>query len=144
MKKHLKYIEMKKEHIEEVLKLWTSTNGIYLHKNGEDSKEGIILFLNRNPGFSFITLNNENKIVGALLCGHDGRRGFIHHLAVDKEYRKQGIANKLINLSIIKLKKEGIKKVALFVLKEQKNAQKFYKHNNWNKEDFVLLYSKII
>jgi len=138
------FAEMKKEHINKVLDLWKNTEGIYLHKNGEDTEQGINIFLDRNPGFSFIAINDKNEIIGALLCGHDGRRGLIHHLAVNKNYRKQGVANKLLNLSINKLKKINIKKVMLFVLKDRPEAQEFYKHNKWLNEDIVLLFTKII
>ncbi|OHD50701.1 MAG: hypothetical protein A2015_01515 [Spirochaetes bacterium GWF1_31_7] len=130
--------------IPNVLKLWSLSEGVFLHTNGEDSEEGIALYLERNPGFSYIAKNNENKIIGAVLSGHDGRRGLIHHLAVDEKYRKNGIANKLMSLSIEKLKREKIKKVLLFVLNNNIEAIKFYDYNNWIQEETVGLYSKIL
>ncbi|HBS58000.1 MAG TPA: GNAT family N-acetyltransferase, partial [Firmicutes bacterium] len=108
-----------KEACEEVLRLWRNTEGICLHENGEDTVEGITYYLERNPGYSFIAKDND-KIIGALLCGHDGRRGFIHHLAVDKQYQKRKIGKTLLQMSIERLKKENIRKCILFVLK--KNA----------------------
>jgi ribosomal protein S18 acetylase RimI-like enzyme len=144
MKSNLFIEEMKEKHINDVINLWENTEGISLHENGEDNISGIITFINRNPGLSFIVKNMENEIVGTLLCGHDGRRGYIHHLAVDNKYRKMGIANEMLNKSLEKLKLLDIKKVALFVLKDNINAQLFYEHNRWKKEDIVDVYSKIL
>jgi len=135
---------MEEKHINDVINLWKNTEGIYLHENGEDSISGINIFINRNPGLSFIVKNIKNEIVGSLLCGHDGRRGYIHHLAVDNKYRKVGIAKEMIYRSLEKLKSLGIKKVALFVLKDNIDAQLFYEHNCWKKEDIVNVYSKIL
>ena len=136
--------EMEEKHINDVINLWKNTEGIYLHENGEDSVNGIITFINRNPGLSFIANNIKNEIVASILCGHDGRRGYIHHLAVDNRYRKMGIAKAMMNKSLEELKSLNIKKVALFVLKDNINAQLFYEHNCWKKEDIVNVYSRIL
>jgi putative acetyltransferase len=136
--------EMEEKHINDVINLWKNTEGISLHKNGEDNINGIITFINRNPGLSLIAKNTKNEIVGSLLCGHDGRRGYIHHLAVDNKYRRMGIAKEMINKSLEKLKLLDIKKAALFVLKDNINAQLFYEHNCWKKEDIINVYSKIL
>jgi len=144
MKKNISYYEMKKSDIQNVLELWSSTEGVYLHTNGEDNKEGIALYLDRNRGFSHIAKNENNKIIGAVLCGHDGRRGIIYHLAVDDKYRKLGIGNKLMDLSIEQLRKSDIKKILLFVLTDNLEAIKFYEYNKWVKEETVGMFSKII
>ena len=75
MESNLFIEEMEEKHINDVINLWKNTEGISLHENGEDSINGIITFINRNPGLSFIVKNMGNEIVGSLLCGHDGRRG---------------------------------------------------------------------
>ncbi len=139
-----KILPMKKQNITEVIQFWKSIDGIFLQETGEDSEESISLYLERNPDFSFIAVNSQNQIIAAVLCGHDGRVGFFHHLGVNKNYRNKGIANKLIDTSMEKLKISGIKKAALFVLKDRKEAQEFYQHNKWNKVDIVYIYSKII
>ena len=144
MENNLIIEEMEEKHINDVINLWKNTEGIYLHENGEDSISGINIFINRNPGLSFIVKNIKNEIVGSLLCGHDGRRGYIHHLAVDNRYRKMGIAKAMMNKSLEELKSLNIKKVALFVLKDNINAQLFYEHNCWKKEDIVNVYSRIL
>ncbi|MCP4137442.1 MAG: GNAT family N-acetyltransferase [bacterium] len=126
----------------EVLDLWRSIDGIYLHENGEDSVEGIGRYIARNRGLSFIA-KKDNKIIGAVLCGHDGRRGIIHHLGVEEDFRMLGIAKKLLELSGAKLQEIGIKKSFLFVLKENPDAQSFYEQNGWIRENIVFVYSKM-
>jgi putative acetyltransferase len=144
MESNLFIEEMEEKHINDVINLWKNTEGVTLHENGEDSINGLIIFINRNPGLSFIAKNMGNEIVGSILCGHDGRRGYIHHLAVDNKYRKVGIAKEMINKSLGKLKSLNIKKAALFVLKDNVDAQLFYEYNCWKKEDIVNVYSKIL
>lgn len=139
----IEYSLFEKEDCIEVLNFWRNIDGIYLHQNGEDSEEGITAYLDRNPGLSFIA-KSEDKIVGAILCGHDGRRGFIHHLAVHQNYRKQNIGNHLMEMSLSKLKEVGIRKCVLFVLKENPEAESFYKHLNWQKETIINMYSQLL
>ncbi len=92
------YTLLTPERVEEVISFWKQVQGVHLHENGEDTKEGIEAYLNRNPDCSYLAVDNGN-IVGALLAGHDGRRGFINHLAVAEEYRKQGIGTHLLYLA---------------------------------------------
>lgn len=87
---------------DEVINLWSKIEGIYLHSNGEDSVEGIKAYLDRNPGFSFVA-EHQGHIIGAVLCGHDGRRGFIHHLAVHKNYQRKNIGKTLLTMSLEQL-----------------------------------------
>lgn len=139
----ISYDVFNQEACEEVLDLWRNTEGVCLHENGEDTVEGIANYLDRNPGFSFIAKYNE-KIIGALLCGHDGRRGFIHHLAVDKHFQKMNIGKTLIDMSLNQLRMANIHKTALFVLKENGKAKEFYKHLNWNEEKIVEVFTTIL
>lgn len=127
----------------EALEFWANVPGVQLHKNGEDSIEGIAAYLERNPGFSFVAVSG-GQIVGAILCGHDGRRGIIHHLAVDSRFRRQGIGKRLLRLSVEQLKACNIKKSFLFVLKENDIGEAFYKSLYWREEDGVKIYAKII
>lgn len=132
-----------KEDCKEVLEFWSNIPGIYLHNNGEDSIEGITAFLERNPSCSF-TARLDNKIIGAIMCGHDGRRGLIHHLAVDTQYRRLGIGKKLLQLSIEQLQAIGIKKCALFVLNGNNLGEAFYKSLDWKEENIVKIYAKVL
>lgn len=96
---------------EGVYQLWISTPGMGI-RSVDDSKEGIEKYLNRNPETCFIA-ESENEIIGVILSGHDGRRGYIHHTAVNTTYRMQGIGRVLVNAATEALKDQGINKVAL-------------------------------
>jgi N-acetylglutamate synthase len=139
----IRFEQFTEKDVKEVLALWKSISGIYLHNNGEDAEEGIILYLRRNAGFSHVAKIN-NRIIGALMCGHDGRRGLIHHLGVDQNYRKMGIAKELLNLALEKLRAVDIRKCVLFVLKENEAARKFYEHIGWVDEQKADIYSLLL
>ncbi|MFL0195699.1 GNAT family N-acetyltransferase [Clostridium sp. WILCCON 0269] len=110
---------------EEVYQLWTNTPGMGM-RSVDDSKEGIEKYLNRNPETCFIA-EFENKIIGVILSGHDGRRGYIHHTAVNATVRKQGIGTALVNAATEALKKQGINKVALVAFRTNKLGNSFWK-----------------
>jgi ribosomal protein S18 acetylase RimI-like enzyme len=137
------YRALNKEDCKDVLSFWSNAPGVRLHKNGEDSVAGISAYLDRNPGFSFIA-ECDGQIVGAILCGHDGRRGYIHHLAVDSGYRRMGIGKKLLRLSVEQLKASNIKKTVLFLLKENDIGETFYKTLLWKEEDSVKIFAKVL
>ena len=125
------------------LLFWKCLDGVHLHNNGEETVEEISKYLDRNPGLSYVAVSNGN-IVGAILCGHDGRRGYMNHLGVSQQYRNCGIGKHLIKLAEEQLKKIGIKKEALFVLCENKAAQSFYEHICWKEESMIKVYGKLI
>jgi putative acetyltransferase len=77
--------------------LWSRTPGVGL--STADNREQVIGFLQRNPGMSFVATTG-GKVVGTVLCGHDGRRGLIHHLVVDAEHRRRGVASRLVNRAL--------------------------------------------
>ena len=132
-----------KKECQEVLSLWRNTPGVHLHDNGEDSVEGIIAYLERNPGLSFVA-RRAGKIVGAVICGHDGRRGIVHHLAVDLQFRKMGIGKTLLQMCIEQLREIKIKKCLLFVLKDNIEAETFYRSLHWQEETIVKVYTTVI
>lgn len=133
---------MKIDDYEEIYKLWTSTNGMGL-RSMDDSKEGISKFLNRNPSTNFVAIK-DNKIVGVILCGHDGRRAYIYHTAVKENYRKQGIGNALIEAVYKALENEGINKVALVVFKTNEKGNAFWKAQGWEERVDLNYYNKVI
>jgi ribosomal protein S18 acetylase RimI-like enzyme len=112
------------EDYDRVNQLWKSTQGMGM-RSLDDSYEGIEKFLKRNPATNFIA-QVENNIVGVILCGHDGRRGYIYHTAVNIEYRGRGIGRTLVNAVINALKKEDINKVALVVFSSNDLGNKFW------------------
>ncbi len=110
--------------------LWMNTKGLGL-TNIDDSENGIRKYLNRNPSTCFVA-EEGNNIVGVILAGHDGRRGFIYHMAVDAKLQRQGIGKDLLNHAQHALRKEGIPKVALVALIDNKVGNAF-----WEKEGFL-------
>jgi ribosomal protein S18 acetylase RimI-like enzyme len=114
---------------DQMMKLWTSSGGVGL---GEaDSKGNITRYMARNPGLSFVAFDAD-QLVGAALCGHDGRRGFIHHLAVQQTYRHQGIGKTLANRCLDALKAAGIDKCHLFVFSINFEARAFWEEIGWS------------
>ncbi len=97
----------------EVYALWLSCKGMGLNSL-DDSEQGISRFLERNPMSCFIA-ESDNKIVGAILAGNDGRRGYIYHTAVNPDHRNKGIARGLVNTALKALEALGINKAALVV-----------------------------
>lgn len=123
---------------DEVAHLWANTDGVGL-RDFEDSCEGIASYLDRNCGMSFVA-RRDGKLVGAVLCGHDGRRGCIYHLAVASEYRRQGIGKTLLNRSISELRAAGIRKCNIVVFKTNSSGQEFWRKLNWNgREDLMFM-----
>ena len=98
----------------------------------DDSKEGIEKYLKRNPTTSFVAVCDE-KVVGVLLCGHDGRRGIIQHACVSPDFRRLGIGQKLVELGLDALKAEGINKVLLVAFKKNEGGNAF-----WESQGFTL------
>ncbi len=121
---------------DEVYALWMSCTGMGLN-NLDDSKDGIDKFLKRNPDTCFIA-EIENKIVGVIIAGNDGRRGYIYHTAVAPQYRRHGIAFKLVNTAMEALKQCGINKVALVVFDRNENGNAFWQKLGFTvREDLV-------
>ncbi|GAA0771903.1 GNAT family N-acetyltransferase [Clostridium subterminale] len=135
----MKIAEMKTSNYEDVFKLWTSTTGMGL-RNLDDSKEGIEKFLMRNPTTNFIA-KEDGKIIGSILCGHDGRRGYIYHTAVDIRYRGRGIGKKLVNSVINALKREGINKATLVVFTNNEIGNEFWRSIGWEKRENLNSYN---
>lgn len=109
---------------EKVYQLWTNTPGMGM-RSLDDSKEGISKYLDRNPETCFVA-ESDDRIIGVILSGHDGRRGFIHHTAVDIAARRQGIGTALLNAATEALKKQGINKVALVAFRTNETGNSFW------------------
>jgi ribosomal protein S18 acetylase RimI-like enzyme len=109
---------------EGLYELWLNTPGMGM-RSMDDSKQGIEKYINRNPETCFVA-ETQNKIVGAILSGHDGRRGYIYHTAVDSSVRHQGIGTKLVNSAIKALKEQGINKAALVAFQTNELGNSFW------------------
>ena len=127
---------------EGIFHLWVNTEGMGL-RSLDDSKDGISMFLERNPHTNFVVLDDD-KIIGAILCGNDGRRGYIYHTVVEDKYRKQGIATRLIETAVAALQNEGITRVCLNVMETNEQGKAFWQKRGWEKKDFLGFYSKSI
>src|SRR5271157_2498358 len=108
--------------------LWKRTEGIGLSQ--ADEPRNVASFLARNPGLSFVA-EEEGRIVGAVLCGNDGRRGFLHHLAVEKSRRRSGIGRSLVERCLSVLASAGLRKCHLFVLADNVEGQRFWRTIGW-------------
>lgn len=126
-------IKMTISDYEEAYKLWTNTEGMGL-RSLDDSKEGIYKFLKRNQNTNYIC-RDKNKLVGVILCGNDGRRGYIYHTLVHPNYRMKGIGKQLVKNVILSLEKENINKVALVVYANNTKGNAFWKNLNFIKRD---------
>lgn len=134
--------EMTMDDYEALFDLWVSVPNMGL-RSLDDSREGIERFLKRNPGTSFVAYE-EDRLTGAILCGHDGRRGYIYHTVVRPEYRKRGIASSLIEKAEKALQEEGITRVCLNVMETNEPGKQFWIGKGWEKKDFLGFYSKSI
>ena len=124
------------------LTLWKSSEGIGL--SSADEPQYIAGYLARNPGMSFTAWDGET-LVGAVLCGHDGRRGYLHHLAVDRAYRGQGIGRALVDRCHAALQALGIEKVHIFVYRDNEAALAFWKGAYYvEREELVLLSATLV
>ncbi|MDF2959261.1 MAG: family N-acetyltransferase [Paenibacillus sp.] len=130
--------EMTIHDYDRAIHLWKRTEGMAL--SDADSRESINDYLNRNAGMSFVYTNNE-QIIGTILCGHDGRRGYIYHVAVDPEYRGQSIGKQLVESSLSKLKLAGIAKCHIMVIEDNEIGNLFWDKMGWTRRDGILLYS---
>lgn len=114
----------------DVYNLWLSCKGMGLN-NLDDSRNGIEKFLKRNPDTCFVA-EIDSKIVGSILTGNDGRRGYIYHTAVSPDYQRQGIGKQLADKAMRSLESIGINKVSLVVFDKNKNGNAF-----WEKQGFT-------
>ncbi len=121
---------MRAEDYDEVLALWRSCAGIGL--SDSDSRPAIEAYLVRNPGVSAIARDAGGRLVGAVLCGDDGRRGYLHHLAVSPAARRQGIAARLLDHCFARLASRGIPKCNIFVFRANAEGLAFWEHAGWS------------
>ncbi len=121
-----------------VVDLFRDTEGMTFRT--ADSPESTRRYLERNPGLSFVAEENE-QIVGFIMAGHDGRRGYLQHLFVLPEHRRHGIANTLLDTALTALAEIGIYKSHLFVMKDNASAQDFWETQACERRDDVVMYS---
>ena len=130
------------EDYDEVYKLWKKIRGFGI-RSIDDSKEGVARFLKRNPTTSVVA-EKDGRIVGSILCGHDGRRGCLYHVCVDEDYRRHGIGKRMVVFAMKALKEEKINKVSLIAFAQNNVGNAFWNTIGWterldlNYYDFTL------
>ena len=125
---NIKLRVMEIDDYDKIYALWKVSEGLVL--NSDDSRESIHHFLDRNEGLSFVAMINE-EIIGAALCGYDGRHGYIHNLSVAKEHRKKGIGKSLVGRCMFELIKLGVHRCHLYVESGNKGGINFWKKLGW-------------
>ncbi len=121
-----------------VYKLWKKIHGFGI-RSIDDSREGIERFIKRNPNTSIVA-EVDGKIVGSILCGHDGRRGCFYHVCVDENYRRRGIGKTMVVHAMEELKREHINKVSLIAFTKNDVGNAFWNQIGWTKRQDLNYY----
>ncbi len=125
----------------EAYNLWKVSQGIGL--SDADTRQAIQRYLKHNPGMSFVA-RVDGQLAGAVLSGTDGRRGYLHHLAVAKSYRKLGLGKQLVKHCIDALGKAGITRCHIFVYHENKTGKVFWEQTGWFERNDLEIMSRDI
>lgn len=119
--------------------LWRESDGVGL--SDADTREGTEAFLARNPGLSSVATCGD-RIVGAVLCGHDGRRGYLSHLAVSREHRRRGIGRALADRTVDLLANAGIDKCHIVVFRANEDAVAYWRATGWTERTELSMFSR--
>src|SRR5438067_11463363 len=131
----MKTREFRIEDYDAAVKLWNRVEGLDVAEG--DDRETIRRFLDRNRELSRIATDGAT-IVGAVLCGHDGRRGYVYHLAVDPKYHGQGVGRRLIDECLAGLKRAGLERANILVAKDNPRGREFWRRCGWEDLDGAL------
>jgi len=123
------YLPMKAGDLESVIDLWRRTEGVGL--NESDTPEQLLLYLDRNPNLSLVARDGA-RLVGAVLCGHDGRRGYLNHLAIIPAYRGRGIGRTMVETCLASLSTLGILKCNVFLYVNNGPGEQFWRRCRWS------------
>ena len=133
---------MQTQDYDQVYALWMSIRGFSI-RSIDDSREGVARFLRRNPDTSVVAVA-DGRVVGAILCGHDGRRGCLYHVCVREEYRMHGIGKAMVVAFMNALKKEGISKVSLIAFTANDVGNAFWKQIGWTRREDLNYYDFVL
>ncbi len=122
--------------------LWMTIKGFAI-RSIDDSREGVEKFIRRNPSTSAVAVEN-GEIVGAILCGHDGRRGCFYHVCVMEKYRRHGIGKKMASFCMEALKEEGINKVSLIAFTQNDIGNAFWNKVGWTRREDLNYYDFVL
>lgn len=130
------------EDYEGVYALWMSIKGFAI-RSIDDSKEGVARFLLRNQDTSVVAVE-DGRIIGAILCGHDGRRGCLYHVCVRQECRRKGVGKAMVVFCMEKLKAEQISKVSLIAFTANDIGNAFWRRIGWTKREDLNYYDFVL
>lgn len=131
-------LPMSIEDYDEVIALWRASEGVGLSR--ADERPAIERFLQRNPGLCFVA-RDSGRLVGAVICGTDGRRGYLHHMAVASESRRQGVGGRLAEACLSALRAQDIDKCHLFVFAANRSAREFWARIGWKERVELVIMS---
>ncbi len=137
-KSEIQFREMCIGDYSQVRALWMTIRGFGI-RSLDDSREGVERFIRRNPATSVVALD-QGRVVGAVLCGHDGRRGCFYHVCVHEAYRKKGIGKAMAVFAMKALQKEQINKVSLIAFKSNEVGNRFWRSVGWTFRDDLNYY----
>jgi len=126
---------------DEALRLWQTAEGVGLSES--DTRAAIASYLKRNPRMSFVARDGKES-VGAVLCGHDGRRGCLYHLAVAPTHRRKGIGTKLVTRCLAALKRAHIQRCNIFVYNHNADGERFWRRKGWKKRADLCMAQKYL
>lgn len=133
---------MKIEDYDQVYELWNAIKGFVI-RSVDDSYEGVAAFIKRNPTTSVVAVE-DGKIVGSILCGHDGRRGCLYHVCVHPDYRLRGIGKSMVVFAMEALRKEHISKVSLIAFTQNDIGNAFWKTIGWKRREDLNYYDFVL
>ena len=129
------------EDLAAVTALWNDTDGVGM--NESDDPQQLRAFLARNPGLSLVA-RDSSRLIGAVLCGHDGRRGFLYHLAVLPEYRKRGVGRAMVDQCLDRLGALGLLRCNILMYVDNHTGEQFWKRGGWYDRSELKLMQKDI
>ncbi len=124
----IRIVPMTLAHHAEAYALWEAAEGVGV--SDADQRANIARYLERNPGMSQVALEGD-RVVGVVLAGHDGRRGFVWHLAVSASHRRRGIGRRLMDACLAALRADGIHKSYLLLVEGNDHGRKFWESLGW-------------
>lgn len=134
---NVSFREIRSEDYEALIRFWESIDEIEL--DDSEGKQDFEFFLRRNKGMSFLALDKE-EVIGACLASHNGRRGFLDHLAVAPSHRRKGLGKMLVEKCLKVLQAEGIKRNYVFLFKENAEGRAFWEHIGWSQcDEYVMM-----
>jgi ribosomal protein S18 acetylase RimI-like enzyme len=133
---------MEQGDLAEVIQFWQGMDGIGLSES--DSYSALSFYLQRNPGLSWVARNRDRELIGAVLCGHDGRRGFLHHLAVAPDCRRKGIGRALVERCLSSLRELKILKCNVFLFSHNPEGEAFWRGMGWKRREDLCLVQVVL